>query len=128
MISHVKPMPASFGYHQLLPRLDALVTPTYADHRCRLMCVARPPLPEPLAPEALPSFLATMGLMRVLWPPCPFDLSLVAWSSPLRHPRLVHRTVLALTVWLLSKVSCPGAGCSLGACGRFLPKRLGLYH
>jgi hypothetical protein len=45
---------------------------------------------------------------RVLWPPCLFDLDLVGTGlSRLCHPRVVHRTVLALTAWLLPKVSCP---------------------
>ena len=48
------------------------------------------------------------ALARVLWPPCPFDLGLVGTGlRRLCHPRLVHRTVLALTLWLLPKVSCP---------------------
>jgi hypothetical protein len=62
----------------------------------------------PFAPETLPSILPTTD-------PCASPVASMPlrpwshrqWSSPLFHPRLVHRTVLALTVWLLPKVSCP---------------------
>jgi len=73
------------------------------------MCVTRPPLPRaPWLRRHYPLSSLLRAHAQVLWPPCPFDLSLVGHGlCRLCHPRLVHRTVLALTVWLLPEVSCP---------------------
>jgi hypothetical protein len=82
----------------------------------------------PFAPEALPSLLRTHA--RVLWPPCRFDLGLIGTGlRRLCHPRLVHRTVLALAVWLLPKVSCPLAtGARLVHTVDFFPSDCGLHQ
>src|SRR5713226_5153744 len=62
----------------------------------------------PLLRRHYPPSLLIRAHAQVLWPPCPFDLGLVGIGlCRLCHPRLVHRTVLALTLWLLPKVSCP---------------------
>jgi hypothetical protein len=76
--------------------------------QCADWCASRPPLPRaPLLWRRYPPSSLLRAHARVLWPPCPFDLSLVGIGlRRLCHPRLVHRTVLALTVWLLPKVSC----------------------
>ena len=110
MTSHVKRWPASFGGHQVCSkaRRARLHRQTPATV-CRPVCVARPPLPRaPLLRRHYSPSLLLRAHARVLWPPCPFDLSLVGTGlRRLCHPRLVHRTVLALTLWLLPKVSCP---------------------
>jgi hypothetical protein len=110
MISHVKRWPASFGCHQVCStarraRLHQHTSATV----CRLVCVTRPPLPRaPWLQRHYPPSSLLRAHARVLWPPCPFDLGLVGTGlRRLCHPRLVHRTVLALTVWLLPEVSCP---------------------
>ena len=110
MTSHVKRWPASFGDHLVCSkarraRLHRLAPATV----CRLVCVARPPLPRaPLLRRRYPPSLLLRAHAHVLWPPGPFDLGLVGTAlRRLCHPRLVHRTVLALTVWLLPKLSCP---------------------
>jgi hypothetical protein len=84
-------------------------TPTYAGHsvptgeRCAPATTRAPWLRRHYPPSSL-----LRAHAQVLWPPCPFDLGLVGTGlRRLCHPRLVHRTVLALTVWLLPKVSCP---------------------
>ncbi len=110
MVSHVKRWPASFGYHQVCSKARRVRvhrnTPATA---CRLVFVARPPLPRaPLLRRHYPPSLLLRAHAHVLWPPGPFDLSLVGTGlRRLCHPRLVHRTVLALTLWPLPKVSCP---------------------
>jgi hypothetical protein len=110
VVSHVKRWHASFGYHQVCSeaRRDRLHRDVPATV-CRLVFVARPPLPR--APSLRRRYHPSLLLRahaRVLWPPCRFDLSLIGNGlRRLCHPRLVHRTVLALTAWLLSKVSCP---------------------
>ena len=110
MTSHVKRWPASSGYHQVCSeaRRARLYQHTSATV-CRLVCVTRPPLPRaPWLRRHYPPSSLLRAHARVLWPPCPFDLGLVGTGlRRLCHPRLVHRTVLALTVWLLPKVSCP---------------------
>ncbi len=111
MVSHVK----RWRIHPLAttrfaPRLDALavytgISPATA---CRLVFVARPPLPR--APLLRRHYLPDCyyGPMRMSCGLQPFDLSLVGTGlRRLCHPRLVHRTVLALTLWPLPKVSCP---------------------
>src|SRR3984893_5867724 len=110
MTSHVKRWPASRGYHQVCSearraRLHQHTSATV----CRLVCVTRPPLPRaPWLRRHYPPSSLLRAHAQVLWPPCPFDLSLVGIGlRRLCHPRLVHRTVLALTAWLLPKVSCP---------------------
>jgi hypothetical protein len=110
MTSHVKRWPASFGYHQVCSRARrARLHRNASATVCRLVCVARPPLPRaPLLRRHYPPSSLLRAHARVLWPPCPFNLGLVGTGlCRLCHPRLVHRTVLALTVWLLPKVSCP---------------------
>ena len=84
-------------------------TPTYAGHSVPTGVRYAPATTQgPLAPEALPPSSLLRAHAQVLWPPCPFDLGLVGTGlRRLCHPRLVHRTVLALTVWHLPKVSCP---------------------
>src|SRR5881628_2353996 len=84
-------------------------TPTCAGHsvptgvRCTPATTQGPLLRRHYPPSSL-----LRAHARVLWPPCPFDLGLVGTGlRRLCHPRLVHRTVLALTAWLLPKVSCP---------------------
>ncbi len=53
-------------------------------------------------------------------PPCPFDLGLAGTGlRRLCHSRLAHRTVLALTLWLLRKCRAQYAGCSLDVYGRY---------
>src|SRR5260370_21721938 len=76
---------------------------------CRLCCFIRPPLPRaPLLRRHYPPSSLLRAHAQVLWPPCLFDLGLLGNGlCRLCHPRLVHRTVLALTLWLLPKVSCP---------------------
>src|SRR5713226_2249461 len=110
MTSPVKRWPASFGCHQVCStaRRARLYQHTSATV-CRLVCVTRPPLPRaPWLRRHYPPSSLLRAHARVLWPPCPFDLSLVGIGlRRLCHPRLVHRTVLALTAWLLPKVSCP---------------------
>ena len=110
MTSHVKRWLASFGDHQVCSKARR----TRLHHQapatvCRLVCVVRPLLPRaPLLRRHYPPSLLLRAHAHVLWPPCPFDLSLVgAGLRRLCHPRLVHWTVLALTVWLRPKVSCP---------------------
>jgi hypothetical protein len=110
MAGHVKRWHASFGYHHVCSearrvRLHQNVPATV----CRLMCVARPPLPRaPSLRRHYPPSSLLRTHARVLWPPCRFDLGLIGNGlRRLCHPRLVHRTVLALTVGLLPKVSCP---------------------
>ena len=110
MTSHVKRWLASFGDHQVCSKARR----TRLHHQapatvCRLVCVVRPLLPRaPLLRRHYPLSLLLRAHAHVLWPPCPFDLSLVgAGLRRLCHPRLVHWTVLALTVWLRPKVSCP---------------------
>ena len=110
MTSHVKRWPASFGYHQVCSKARrARLHRNASATVCRLVCVARPPLPRaPLLKRRYPPSSLLRAHARVLWPPCPFDLGLVGTGlRRLCHPRLVHRTVLALTLWLLPKVSCP---------------------
>src|SRR5882762_5605688 len=110
MTSHVKRWPASFGYHQVCSKARrARLHRNASATVCRLVCVARPPLPRaPLLRRRYPPSSLLRAHARVLWPPCPFDLGLVGTGlRRLCHPRLVHRTVLALTLWLLPKVSCP---------------------
>src|SRR5713101_5390013 len=111
MTRHVKPWPASFSAHPACSkarraRLHHQAPPATV---CRLVCVARPLLPRaPLLRRHYPPSLLLRAHAHVLWPPCPFDLGLVgAGLRRLCHSRLVHRTVLALTVWLRPKVSCP---------------------
>src|SRR5467141_2282577 len=110
MASHVKRWPASFGYHQVCSKARrARLHRNTSATVCRLVCVTRPLLPRaPLLRRHYPPSSLLRAHARVLWPPCPFDLGLVGTGlRRLCHPRLVHRTVLALTVWLLPKVSCP---------------------
>jgi len=110
MTSHVKRWPASFGYHQVCSKARRARLHRHAPATvCRLVCVARPLLPRaPLLRRRYPPSSLLRAHARVLWPPCPFDLGLVGTGlRRLSHPRLVHRTVLALTVWLLPRVSCP---------------------
>ena len=75
----------------------------------RLLRAARPSLPRaPLLGRHYPPSSLLRAHARVLWPPRPFDLGLV--DDGLRrfgHARLVHRTVLALTVCLPLEVSRP---------------------
>ena len=110
MTSYVKRWPASCGYHQVCSKTRRARLHRYAPATvCRLVCVARPPLPRaPWLRRHYPPSSLLRAHARVLWPPCPFDLGLVGIGlRRLCHPRLVHRTVLALTLWLLPKVSCP---------------------
>jgi hypothetical protein len=110
MTSHVKRWPASFGYHQVCSKARRARLHHHASATvCRPVCVARPPLPRaPLLRRRYPPSSLLRAHAQVLWPPCPFDLGLVGNGlRRLCHPRLVHRTVLALTLWLLPKVSCP---------------------
>src|SRR6266851_5181016 len=110
MTSHVKRWPASFGYHQVCSKARRARLHQQAPATvCRRMCVARPPLPRaPWLRRHYPPSSLLRAHAQVLWPPCPFDLGLVGIGlCRLCHPRLVHRTVLALTLWLLPKVSCP---------------------
>jgi len=110
MASHVKRWPASFGSHQVCSKARrARLHRNASATVCRLVCFARPPLPRaPLLKRRYPPSSLLRAHARVLWPPCPFDLGLVGIGlRRLCHPRLVHRTVLALTVWLLPRVSCP---------------------
>ena len=108
--SHVKRWPASFGYHQVCSKARRARLHRHAPTTvCRLVCVARPLLPRaPLLRRLYPPSSLLRAHAQILWPPCPFDLGLVGNGlGRLCHPRLVHRTVLALTKWLLPKVSCP---------------------
>src|SRR5882672_9090512 len=110
MTSHVKRWPASFSDHQVCSKARRARLHHQAPATvCRLVCVARPLLPRaPLLRRHYPPSLLLRAHAHVLWPPCPFDLGLVgAGLRRLCHSRLVHRTVLALTVWLRPKVSCP---------------------
>jgi len=108
--SHVKRWPASFGYHQVCSKARRARLHQHTPATvCRLVCVTRPLLPRaPWLRRHYPPSSLLRAHAQVLWPPCPFDLGLVGTGlRRLCHPRLVHRTVLALTVWLLPKVSCP---------------------
>jgi hypothetical protein len=113
MTSHVKRWPASFGYHQVCSKARRARLHRHAPATvCRLVCVSRPPLPRaPWLRRHYPPSSLLRAHAQVLWPPCPFDLSLISLIGTglrrLCHPRLVHRTFLALTAWLLPKVSCP---------------------
>jgi hypothetical protein len=110
MTSHVKQWPASFGYHQVCSKARRVRLHRHTPATvCRLVYVARPPLPRALwLRRHYPPSSLLRAHAQVLWPPCPFDLNLVGTGLPRScHPRLVHRTVLALTLWLLPKVSCP---------------------
>lgn len=110
MASHVKRWRASCDYHQVYSQARRARFHRHAPATvCRLVCVARPLLPRaPLLRRHYPPSSLLRAHALVLWPLCPFDLGLVGISlRRLHHPRLVHRTVLALTLWLLSKVSCP---------------------
>jgi len=110
MTSHVKRWPASFSDHPVCSKARRARLHHQAPATvCRLVCVARPLLPRaPLLRRHYPPSLLLRAHAHVLWPPCPFDLGLVgAGLRRLCHSRLVHRTVLALTVWLRPKVSCP---------------------
>ena len=110
MASHVKRWHASPGYHHVGSKARRVRlhqnTPATV---CRLVCVARPPLPRaPLLRRHYPPSSLLRAHAQVLWPPCRFDLGLIGNGlRRLCHPRLVHRTVLALTMWLSPKVSCP---------------------
>ena len=113
MASHFKRWHASFGYHQVCSEARRVRLHQNAPATvCRLVCVARPPLPRaPLLRRHYPPSSLLRAHARVLWPPCRFDLGLIGNGlRRLCHPRLVHRTVLALTMWLLPKVSCPLRG------------------
>src|ERR1700675_2506554 len=110
MASHFKRWHASFGYHQVCSKARRVRLHRNAPATvCRLVCVARPPLPRaPLLRRHYPPSSLLRAHARVLWPPGRFDLGLIGNGlRRLCHPRLVHRTVLALTMWLLPKVSCP---------------------
>src|SRR5882762_6421879 len=110
MTSHVRRWPASFSDHQVCSKARRARLHHQAPATvCRLVCVARPLLPRaPLLRRHYPPSLLLRAHAHVLWPPCPFDLGLVGTGlRRLCHSRLVHRTVLALTVWLRPKVSCP---------------------
>src|SRR6266850_3047389 len=109
MTSHVTRWPASFGDHQVCSKARPACLHQHAPATvCRLVCVTRPPLPRaPWLRRHYPPSSLLRAHAQVLWPPCPFDLGLVGTGlCRLCHPRLVHRTVLALTLWLLPKVSC----------------------
>jgi hypothetical protein len=110
LVHHVKRWPASFGVHLVCAKARRARFHRHAPTTvCRLVCVARPLLPRaPWLQRHYPPSLLLWAHARVLWPPCPFDLGLVGIGLCCSgHPQLVHRTVLALTLWLLPKVSCP---------------------
>jgi hypothetical protein len=110
MASHVKRWHASSGYYHVGSKARRVRLHQNAPATvCRLVCVARPPLPRaPLLRRHYPPSSLLRAHARVLWPPCRFDLGLIGNGlRRLCHPRLVHRTVLALTMWLSPKVSCP---------------------
>src|SRR6202795_5349878 len=113
MVSHFKRWHASFGYHQVCSKARRVRLHRNAPATvCRLVCVARPPLPRaPLLRRHYPPSSLLRAHARVLWPPCRFDLGLI--GNGLRrscHPRLVHRTVLALTVASSDSVVPPASG------------------
>jgi hypothetical protein len=75
----------------------------------RLRRAACPPLPRaPLLRRRYPPSSLLQAHAQVLWPPRPSDLSLVSEGlCRSGHPRLVHRTVPALTSILCESVTPP---------------------
>jgi hypothetical protein len=129
MGSHFKRWHASFGYHQVCSKTRRVRLHQNASATvCRLVCVARPPLPRaPLLRRHYPPSSLLRAHARVLWPPCRFDLGLIGNGlRHLCHPRLVHRTVLALICGFFRKCRALCDGCSLGALVDFFPSECGL--
>src|SRR5207249_594317 len=105
----LKRWPASLGDHRVCSRArHARLQRIPPASGCRLLRASCPPLPRaPLLRRHYPPSSLLWAHARVLWPPCHFDLSLVGIGlRRLGHPRLVHRTVLALTACPLLEVSC----------------------